>query len=100
MLFSKLKQELAQVFERISQAATEGRTPKMEDVQYFVKLCSKMQNQAPEVWAFEADDFEHLAKELLQCIKQHKTQDAIFLVHSLQEAQTYCHRTFIAEQNE
>ncbi len=98
MIFSRLKQELSQVFNRIRQAAIEGEMPALQDVQYFAQLCSKMQVQAPESWAFEADDFHHLAKELLQCIKQKNTQDAIVLVHSLHEAQTYCHRTFQAKE--
>jgi XXXCH domain-containing protein len=94
MHFKELKQELQQVFDRIKQDSADGDLPQQSDVQRFTQLCSKLQSQAPEAWELEADDLQHLAKELLQCVKQHNAQEAVFLIHSLQEAQTYCHRTF------
>ncbi|MFO8033038.1 MAG: GAK system XXXCH domain-containing protein [Desulfohalobiaceae bacterium] len=94
MHFRELKQELEQVFTKIMQDSTEGGLPELQDVQRFAQLCSRLQSQAPEAWALEADDLQHLAKELLQCVKKQNTQEAVILIHSLQEAQTYCHRTF------
>ncbi|MFP4629539.1 MAG: GAK system XXXCH domain-containing protein [Desulfohalobiaceae bacterium] len=97
MHFRELKQELEQVFTRIKQDSTEGGVPELQDAQRFAQLCSRLQGQAPDTWALEADDLHHLAKELVQCVKKQNAQDAVFLIHSLQEAQTYCHRTFTAD---
>ncbi|MFP4392486.1 MAG: GAK system XXXCH domain-containing protein [Desulfohalobiaceae bacterium] len=94
MLFRELKQEMDQVFTRIKQDSTEGTLPALDDVKRFAQLCFRMQSQAPESWELEADDFQHLAKELLQSVKKQNIQEAVFLISSLQEAQTYCHRTF------
>jgi len=94
MQFKKLKQELDQLFTSIKDASSVGERPELEDVKQFVRLCERMQNMAPEDWAFEADDFTHLANELLQSVKQDKIQETIPLVNSLEDAMNFCHRTF------
>ena len=50
--------------------------------------------QAEEPWVGEAEDFAHLANQLLQTVKKGKREDAIRLVDSLQDALDFCHRTF------
>jgi XXXCH domain-containing protein len=94
MQFKQLKQELETLFAKIKEASRDGDYPDLEDVKQFVRLCSQMQAQAPEEWAFEADDFTHLANELLQEVKQKQVQDIFPLIQSLDDAQNYCHRLF------
>jgi len=94
MQFKQLKQELETLFSKIKETSSDGDSPELEDVKRFVRLCSQMQAQAPEEWAFEADDFTHLANELLQGVKQGQIQDVFPLIQSLEDAQQYCHRLF------
>ena len=96
MNFASLKQELDQLFTKIKSAAGEGDQPELSDVKQFVRLCSQMQNYADEEWAFEADDFMHLANELLQTVKNENIQDMFPLIDSLEDSMNYCHRTFKA----
>jgi XXXCH domain-containing protein len=94
MQFKQLKMELEKVFTHIKSVADEGETPALDEVKQFVRLCEKMQHLAPEEWAFEVDDFVHLATQLLQSVKNHNIQDIVPLVTSLDDARTFCHRTF------
>ncbi len=97
MDFASLKQQLDQYFTKIKNASMEGDQPELADVKQFVRLCSQMQNFAVEDWAFEADDFTHLANELLQTVKNENIQDMFHLIHSLEDARNFCHRTFKEE---
>ncbi len=92
-----MKKELDQLFNRIKQDSSEGESPDLSDVKQFVRLCRQMQNQALEDWAFEADDFMHLANEFLQSVKQQRIQDILPLITFLEDAKNYCHRTFKEE---
>ncbi|WP_027370582.1 GAK system XXXCH domain-containing protein [Desulfovermiculus halophilus] len=94
MRLAQIKNDLEAVFNKIKKTSAEGDLPQEEDVKQFVRLCSHMQTYAHEDWAFEADDFLHLAQELLQSVRQEEVQDTIPLIDSLEEAKTYCHRTF------
>lgn len=94
MRFRKIKTDLEQVFTKIKSTSAEGDLPEEVDVKQLVRLCSQMQTYAPEEWALEADDFLHLAQELLQSVRQNDVQETIPLIDSLEEAMTYCHRTF------
>jgi XXXCH domain-containing protein len=94
MRLRQIKQDLDTVFTKIKNTSAEGDLPEVEDVKQFVRLCSHMQTYAHEDWAFEADDFLHLAQELLQSVRQKEIQETIPLIDSLEEAKTYCHRTF------
>ncbi len=94
MNFTRLKQELDTVFERIKSVSENGELPPVDDVKHFVRLCDQFQSRADEDWAFEADDFTHLAKELLQALRQGRNQEFFPLIDSLEVAKNYCHRTF------
>ena len=97
MRFRQIKNDLDTVFTRIKNTSAEGDPPVEEDVKLFVRLCSHMQTLAEEEWAFEADDFLHLAQELLQTVRKGEIQKTIPLIDSLEEAKIYCHRTFQTE---
>ena len=94
MRFPHIKSEMEQVFDKIRNTSAEGDLPQEADVKQFVRLCSHMQTFAHEDWALEADDFLHLAQELLQSVRHQDVQETIPLIDSLEEAKTYCHRTF------
>ena len=94
MSFTRLKQELDTAFEKIKSVSENGDLPSVEDVKHFVRLCDQMQTRAPEDWAYEADDFTHLARELLQTLRQGRSQEFFPLIDSLEVAKNYCHRTF------
>jgi len=94
MDFKRLKQELDTVFEKIKSMSENGDLPPVEEVKHFVRLCDQMQTMAHEDWAFEADDFTHLARELLQTLRQGRAQEFFPLIDSLEVAKNYCHRTF------
>lgn len=93
MRFQQIKTDLEQVFSKIKNTSAEGDLPMEGDVQELVRLCRHMQTFAPEEWALEADDFLHLAQELLQSVRHNHVQETIPLIDSLEEAKTYCHRT-------
>ena len=93
MQFKQLKADLEKVFQEIKAASEGGEAPALEDVKQFVRLCRRMQHQTPEEWAFEVDDFVHLANQLLQSVRNQNIQDIVPLVTSLNDAKTFCHRT-------
>jgi XXXCH domain-containing protein len=94
MQFKQLKLELDRVFSRIQQQSSDGELPSLEDVKAFAHYCSRMQTQAPEEWAEEADDFSHLATQLLRSVKNEDIQSVLPLLDSLDDAMSFCHRTF------
>ncbi len=94
MDFRALKTSLDQAFQDILEATQDGQIPEEKIVNQFVRLSTQLHVQADEDWVGEAEDFAHLANQLLQAVKKGKREDAIRLVDSLQDAQDYCHRTF------
>ena len=94
MDFRVLKASMDQAFRVILEATHDGQMPDEKVVSQFVRSCTQLQVQAEEAWAGEAEDFAHMANQLLQAVKKGKREDAIRLVDSLQDAQDYCHRTY------
>ena len=94
MDFRDLKINLEQVFQKLLDSVQDGQLPAEADVSQFARLCTTLHMQADEEWSGEAEDFSHLANQLLQAVKKGKREDSIRLVDSLQDAQDYCHRTF------
>jgi len=92
MQFKQIKQDMEDAFQQIKAAADQGERPEMSTVQNFVRLSTHFQSQAQEEWAEEADDFLHLANQLLQCVKQDFLQDIPRLIDSLEDSMNYCHR--------
>lgn len=96
MNFRKLKQNLAEVFDRIKASTTSGEMPAAQDVEQFVRLCRLFQAQAQDDWAGEAEDFCLLAEEFYQAARKNQIEEVVMLVDSLEDAQNYCHRTYQA----
>lgn len=96
MDFRALKTALDEAFQIILEATQDGQIPEEKVVNQFVRLSTQLHVQAEEDWAGEAEDFAHLANQLLQAVKKGKREDSIRLVDSLQDAQDYCHRTYKA----
>ena len=94
MDFRGLKASLDEVFQTILETIQDGRVPEEAVIVQFVRLATQLHMQAGEDWAGEAEDFAHLANQLLLAVKKGKREDAIRLVDSLQDAQDYCHRTY------
>lgn len=94
MNFLALKTSLEQTFQTILDLSHDGQLPDEKLASQFARLCTQLHMQAKEEWVGEAEDFAHLANQLLQCVKKGQVQDSIRLVDSLQDAQDFCHRTF------
>jgi XXXCH domain-containing protein len=94
MDFRALKDSLEHSFQDILDKIQDGQVLDEKSVTAFARLSTQLHVQAEEAWAGEAEDFAHLANQLLIAVKKGKSEDAIRLVDSLQDAQDYCHRTF------
>jgi XXXCH domain-containing protein len=94
MNFVALKHSLENVFQSIKAATDEAALPSLEDVAQFAKLAQLLQLQAKEQWVDEAEDFAHLAAQLLSAVKKSQLEDAVLLVESLDDAKAYCHRMY------
>ncbi|MFZ5813415.1 MAG: GAK system XXXCH domain-containing protein [Thermodesulfobacteriota bacterium] len=94
MDFSTIKRDMTTVFERITSRTDEGLLPDEESVNTFVRLSRRLHQVADDAWAGEAEDFSHLANQLLNAVKKGDLENSVMLVESLQDAQAYCHRTF------
>lgn len=94
MDFRDLKNNLELVFQKLLDSVQDAQLPSEADVAQFARLCTQLHMQSDEDWSGEAEDFSHLANQLLQAVKKGKREDAIRLVDSLQDAQDYCHRTY------
>lgn len=94
MDFSALKALMDETFQKILDLTQDGQMPDEKLANQFARLTTQLHMQADEAWAGEAEDFAHLANQLLQTVKKGKREDSIRLVDSLQDAQDYCHRTY------
>lgn len=94
MDFATLKKEMESVFGQITAQTDDGLLPDEGAVNTFARLCQRMHHIALDEWIGEAEDFSHLATQLLNAVKKRDTENSIMLVESLQDAQAYCHRTF------
>jgi len=94
MDFRELKTSMDEVFQAILESIQDGQIPEEALVVQFARLATQLHLQADEAWAGEAEDFAHLANQLLLVVKKRKREDAIRLVDSLQDAQDYCHRMY------
>jgi XXXCH domain-containing protein len=94
MNFVALKNNLEKVFDSIKSTTDEGSLPSLEDASQFVRLTAQLQMQAKEQWVDEAEDFAHLASQLLSAVRKSQLEDAVLLVESLDDARAYCHRMY------
>ncbi len=94
MEFQTTKRDLEKVFTHIQSQVAEANLPDEESVNRLVRLARKMHQLADEDWMDEAEDFSHLAGQLLNAVKKRDVEGCVMLVESLDDAQAFCHRTF------
>ncbi|MEA4857486.1 MAG: GAK system XXXCH domain-containing protein [Solidesulfovibrio sp.] len=94
MEFQTTKRDLETVFTRIQNQVAEANLPDEESVNRLVRLARKLHQLADEDWVDEAEDFSHLAGQLLNAVKKGDVEDCVMLVESLDDAQSFCHRMF------
>lgn len=94
MEFKATKRDLEIVFAQIQNQVADASLPDEELVNRFARLARKMHQLAEEDWMDEAEDFAHLAGQLLTSVKKGDVEDCVMLVESLDDAQSFCHRSF------
>lgn len=94
MSLKKLKQELKSSFDLLKQKMENGELPSMDEAKLFSKLASRMVNFAEEDWQLEAEDFAHLANQLISAVKSQDIKEVYSLINALEDSKNYCHRSF------
>jgi XXXCH domain-containing protein len=94
MDFSKIKHEMAAIFDQITAQTDVGLLPDETAVGKFARLCQRMHQIADDAWIGEAEDFSHLSSQLLIAVKKGDVENSIMLAESLHDSQAYCHRMF------
>jgi XXXCH domain-containing protein len=94
MEFQATKRDLEVVFANIQSQVEDASLPDEEAVNRFVRLARKMYQLAKNEWAEEAEDFSHLAGQLLIAVKKGDVEGCVMLVEALGDAQSFCHRSF------
>lgn len=94
MEFQTTKRDLETVFTHIQNQVAEANLPDEAMVNRLVRLARKLHQLADEDWMDEAEDFSHLAGQLLNAVKKGDVEGCVMLVESLDDAQSFCHRMF------
>ena len=94
MEFKTTKRDLEAVFAKIQSQVEDATLPDEESVNRLARLARKMHQLADEDWMDEAEDFSHLAGQLLNAVRKGDVEGCVMLVESLDDAQSFCHRTF------
>ena len=94
MEFKTTKRDLEAVFAQIQTQVVDATLPDEELVHRLTRLARRMHQLAQDAWADEAEDFSHLAGQLLNAVTKGDVEGCVMLVESLDDAQTFCHRTF------
>ncbi|MFW5730155.1 MAG: GAK system XXXCH domain-containing protein [Desulfonatronovibrionaceae bacterium] len=94
MEFKTLKQEMEKVYQTIAQDIEGSHMPDLTVLQEFTRLARMLPMVAQDDWADEAEDFSHLANQLLQAARKNDFKTLVQLLDSLNDAQQFCHKTF------
>lgn len=94
MEFKTLKQEMEKVYQKIAQDIEVNHMPDLGVLHEFTRLARMLPMVAADDWADEAEDFSHLATQLLQAAKKNDFKTLVQLLDSLNDAQQFCHKTF------
>ena len=94
MDFKTTKRDLEEAFTQIVNHIDEATLPDEATVNRFARLAGRLHQLADEEWMGEAEDFAHLAGELLVTVKKKDLESCVMLVESLQDSEAFCHRTF------
>lgn len=95
MSIKSLMQNLSQAFEQVESSADSNELPPPGLVSDLLHYSRQIQMDAPEEWAVEAEDFAHLVDQLNKAVKNGDLHSAIRIIHSLKDAQSFCHDTLL-----
>ena len=65
-----------------------NQMPGLSQVQDFVRIARQLPMYADELWLAEAEDFSHLADQLLLAVKNNQFEETVQLMDSIKEAWT------------
>ncbi|KHK03028.1 GAK system XXXCH domain-containing protein [Desulfovibrio sp. TomC] len=94
MEFKTTKRDLEEVFATLQSQVEDAALPDEALVNRLARLARKLHQMADEAWMDEAEDFSHLAGQLLNAVKKNDVEGCVMIMESLRDAQTFCHRTF------
>jgi XXXCH domain-containing protein len=94
MEFKTTKRDLEAAFAQIQSQVVDASLPDEATVNQFARLARKLHQIADDAWMDEAEDFSHLAGQLLNAVKKHDVEGCVMLVEALEDAQSFCHRSF------
>ena len=94
MDFQTTKRDLETIFSKIQNQVADAALPEEADVNRLARLAQRLHQLADEDWMDEAEDFSHLAGQLLNAVKKGDVEGCVMLMESLDDAQSYCHRMF------
>lgn len=86
MMTEPLNTQIRDMLDSIRQAQNDNQLPDIQEVQQFARIARTMPMHAEDNWLAEAEDFAHLADQLLQAVKNGDHQDAVLLMDSIKEA--------------
>ncbi|WP_291319660.1 GAK system XXXCH domain-containing protein [Desulfonatronospira sp.] len=84
-----LNTRIDSLIQDILQYQNENQMPSFEEVQEFVRAARTLPMHADESWLAEAEDFSHLADQLLLAVKNSQFEEAVQLMDSIREAWTF-----------
>lgn len=73
----------------ILNSQNDNQMPSLNEVQEFVRAARALPMKADESWLAEAEDFSHLADQLLLAVKNSQFEEAVQLMDSIKEAWTF-----------
>ena len=94
MDFKALKADLQEIYTVLQDQIGAGEMPLDSDLQRFVRLSRQLLGVAEDEWLGECEDFVHLSEQLLLAVKNNQIQDTVLILESLDDAVSYCHRTY------
>ncbi len=94
MNFKTLKAKMEEHFDTIQESASAGEMPPITEIEAFERLVKRMASFVQDDWAGELEDFHHMTRQLLHSARKGEVQEAIRIVESLNDAQTFCHQSF------
>jgi len=94
MSTKSLMQNLSRVFCQIEKSAHMNELPSFNLTKEMLGYSRQIYQNASEHWELEAEDFNHLVLQLHKAVLNNDLKSAIPLIHSLNDAQHFCHASF------
>lgn len=89
MKTSNLNTHIEAFINNILNSQNDNTMPSLNQVQEFVRAARTLPMYADESWQPEAEDFSHLADQLLLAVKDNQFEDAVQIMDSIREAWTF-----------